>query len=41
MHANDETPEAAARHLLAAHPELLAQWLDEAVAARVNAALSD
>jgi ABC-type proline/glycine betaine transport system substrate-binding protein len=41
MHANDETPEAAARHLLGLHPELLTQWVDEAVAARVNSALTD
>lgn len=39
MHANDETSEAAARFLLGAHPELLEQWLDEATAARVSAAL--
>lgn len=39
MHANDETPEAAARNLLSTHPELLEQWLDDTSAAEVRAAL--
>lgn len=41
MHANDETPERAARYLLGVHPELLEQWLDAPTAARVSSALSD
>ena len=41
MHANDASAEAAARYLLRAHPDLLAQWLDEPTAARVGSALSD
>lgn len=41
MHANDATPESAARYLLGSHPELLEVWLDEPTAARVSAALSE
>ncbi|HZJ08650.1 MAG TPA: ABC transporter substrate-binding protein [Trueperaceae bacterium] len=41
MHANDVGPRDAARHLLMTRPELLRSWVDEAVAARVEAALAD
>lgn len=41
MHANDVGPQAAARHLLVEHPDLLAGWVGEDTASRVQAALAD